>query len=212
MNNLAVVYDDLERYDDAAAIYRQVIEIRSRVLGPMHADTLDTRNNLGVTLRRMGRVDEAAEEVETAAFSMRETLGLEHRWTLRCTHHLVALWAMLGRVDEARPLMRDVLETRLRRAEAADATATDKHHIAWDLLTCEVEDLRDPPRALELARAAATMTDQRDPGVLDTLAMAWDANGDRARAIETQRRAIALVPEDDPDRAELEATLARYRE
>jgi tetratricopeptide (TPR) repeat protein len=113
-------------------------------------------------------------------------------------------------VDDARPLVRALQEARQRRADRPGASALDKNELAWDLLTCEPADLRDPETALRLAGDACAMTDNANPGYLDTLALAQHRTGDTPAAIETEKKALSLLPPDASLRAELEATLARF--
>ena len=62
MNNLANVLDDEGHYAEAEKLYRETLDIRRRVLGPEHPDTLWSTNNLAVVLdgrrplRRSGEV------------------------------------------------------------------------------------------------------------------------------------------------------------
>ena len=82
--------------------------------------------------------------------------------------------------------------------------------LAWNLLTCEPADLRDPRAALRLARDACAMTDDADPAYLDTLALAQHLTGDTPAAIETEKKALSLLPPDASDRGEYEAALAKF--
>ena len=77
-------------------------------------------------------------------------------------------------------------------------------------LTCEPADLRDPETALRLARDACDMTDNANPGYLDTLALAQHLTGDTPAAIETEKKALSLLPADAPGRGKYEAALARF--
>ena len=77
-------------------------------------------------------------------------------------------------------------------------------------LTCEPADLRDPETALRLARDACDMTDNANPGYLDTLALAQHLTGDTPAAIETEKKALSLLPPDAPGRGDYEAALARF--
>jgi len=67
------------------------------------------------------------------------------------------------------------------------------NNLAWLLLTSEDLSLRDPIKALTLARAAVTL--QPKGYILDTLATAYWANGMVEEAIDTERQA-ALVDRD----------------
>ncbi|MEW6501373.1 MAG: M48 family metallopeptidase [Thermodesulfobacteriota bacterium] len=80
------------------------------------------------------------------------------------------------------------------------------NNLAWLLLAAEDRRLLDPPRALALARAAAGLSNS--PHVLDTLATAYWANGDRARAIAVGEQALKQEP---INRAYYEEQLRRFR-
>ena len=84
------------------------------------------------------------------------------------------------------------------------------------LLTCKPEDLRDPELALSLAKRAVEKSDEKNQdshaGILDTLALAYFMTGDTAKAIETQVKALALLPnEDSSKRTEMETNMAKFR-
>lgn len=67
------------------------------------------------------------------------------------------------------------------------------NNLAWLLLTAKDKNLRDPDRALHLARAAARFTDQGY--ILDTLATALWADGEVREAVSTEIRAGKSDPE-----------------
>ena len=79
-------------------------------------------------------------------------------------------------------------------------------------LTCEPADLRDPEAALPVAKNAVRLSGGTDPAILDTLALAYFMTGDTAKAIETQEKAVSLLPpEESWFRSVLEASLVKYR-
>ena len=51
----------------------------------------------------------------------------------------------------------------------------------------------DPQAALEHAHRAADLTKHEDPGILDTLAVAFAAAGEFDRAVETAKAALVLT-------------------
>lgn len=67
------------------------------------------------------------------------------------------------------------------------------NNLAWLLLTSEKLELRDPLRALKLARSAAMLEPRGH--VLDTLANAYWANKLIDKAVETEKQAIFVNPE-----------------
>lgn len=67
------------------------------------------------------------------------------------------------------------------------------NNLAWLLLTAEKPPWRDPGRGLLLARKAAALSDRSH--ILDTLAEAQWQNGESAKAVQTERRALTNAPE-----------------
>jgi tetratricopeptide (TPR) repeat protein len=65
------------------------------------------------------------------------------------------------------------------------------NNLAWLYATCEDESLRDPLRALSLARHAAEL--DPTPETLDTLAESYYINGKYGKAIEAETRALELA-------------------
>ena len=91
-----------------------------------------------------------------------------------------------------------------------EASAQVLNAAAWELLTNEHAELQDPARALPLAQRAVDKTGGVDPAILDTLALAQHLTGDTVAAIETEKKALSLLPADAPDHDDYEAALARY--
>lgn len=69
------------------------------------------------------------------------------------------------------------------------------NNLAWLYLTVEDLSLRDPAKALELARKA--IIENQSPHILDTLALAYWQNGFPDRAATTIQKALNQHPEDE---------------
>jgi serine/threonine protein kinase/Flp pilus assembly protein TadD len=114
MDLMARVYSSLGLYGRAELLARQSIGIRSRVLGPDHAQTLTTTEALEYVLNKEGRPAEA-ERLERDTLTARlRILGKHHPDTARSMAYLA--WSLLdqGRYSEAEPLQREALEVRRR--------------------------------------------------------------------------------------------------
>jgi tetratricopeptide (TPR) repeat protein len=64
--------------------------------------------------------------------------------------------------------------------------------------------------ALEAAKKASELTDHENPAILDTLALAYFLNGQPAKALEYQEKAVELSPEEGLDPA-MKERLEQYR-
>jgi tetratricopeptide (TPR) repeat protein len=176
----------------AATEYKQVVL----------EDPTDARahNQVGLALMSMKQVDEAIPEFRSA-IQLEPTLPQPH-------HNLAACLYQQNKLPEAVAEYRTTL--------AIDPDYPDAlNELAWILLTSQKLDLRDPKSALQLARQAVVVLGQEPTArqnqmaaYLDTLAEALLQNGASEEALATETRAIGL----DPQNAELQLRLARFRE
>jgi thiol-disulfide isomerase/thioredoxin len=93
----------------------------------------------------------------------------------------------------------------------ADTLAGDPQRlnaVAWKLVDEMPADKRDLDLCLKLATAANNAADGKDPATLDTLARVHFDRGDKALAIDTQKKAVDIATGDL--KTELTATLKRY--
>ena len=83
--------------------------------------------------------------------------------------------------------------------------------VAWGIVGDDSKIKKpDYAAAVTLAEAAANASDNKNSSILDTLAVAYDKNGDIDKAIATETKAVAMLPADaDPAMAkDLKARLA----
>ncbi|HUU98855.1 MAG TPA: tetratricopeptide repeat protein [Phycisphaerae bacterium] len=207
--NLGSVYQAQARYGLAEKVLGEALEVERRVLGDEHPEVTRAMNNLALTLERQGKY-QAAEELYRKTWELdRRILGPDHPRTQIPMNNLLRVLRDQNKVTELRPLVADGLDRLRRAAERPDADALALHAYAWELLTCEPADLRDPERALPVARRAVELDGGKDANILDTLALAFQMTGDLDWAIETQQRAVARARAGGPyNLAELEVRLA----
>ena len=198
-------------FDEAEKILTPLLAGRKKALGPDDPMTFETWYNLGATYARLGRNDDAYKTFSELLENEQRVLGKTHAQTLMTQRDLARIDAEAGRMDDARKRLSEVITARRAATSAADATPVDLDAFAKLLLVCEVEDLRDPKEALTLSRRANDQTKETDPVFLRTLAEAWFDTGDRAKAVETQKRALERLPAESPDRADYQAELVKYR-
>jgi rhomboid protease GluP len=81
------------------------------------------------------------------------------------------------------------------------------NNLAWLYATCDDLKYRDAQAALDHAQRAVELTQWKEATFIDTLAEAHFVNGHYRQAVDIQRKALAL----DPNNTELQAHMARYR-
>jgi tetratricopeptide (TPR) repeat protein len=100
----------------------------------------------------------------------------------------------IGDLANAEKAGSDAIELMRAVAERPGAGPYKWNDYADALLKSEIESLRQPAKALELALHAARATKESNALILDTLAWAYFRNGDAPSAIRAEREALRLVP------------------
>jgi len=218
MNNLGLAYLFTGRSSEWTSLCEQITSIQRRVMGDEHPTTLRTMKALAAAYLKDGRSQEAVTLRERALAASRRVLGEEHQTTLGEMTGVAWFYAELDRFAEARALFEQALETYRRvYSERSVLTAQALQFYAHTLLTTGPVERRNQyaEEALGLAERACTLVEKEDGGTmykytLDTLALAQHLTGDTKKAIETQLRFLALLPEEDYSRWEYEGRLATY--
>ena len=114
MQVMGIVYERLGLYPRAQVLQQQSMEIRQRVLGPEHPDTLTSMNDLATDLDDSGHYAEA-EKLERKALDIsRRVLGSEHPDTLMLMSNLANTLWQEGHYPEAERLNRETLGIQRR--------------------------------------------------------------------------------------------------
>ncbi len=125
------------RADFAAARSAQelTLDVRRRVVGPEHPDTLNSMNNLAETLRAQGDLMGARTLHEQVLDVCRRVLGPEHPDTLSSMGNLAETLLAQGYLAGARTLHEQVLDARQRILGAEHpSTLTSMNNLAMTLL------------------------------------------------------------------------------
>jgi tetratricopeptide (TPR) repeat protein len=159
-----------------------------------------------------------------AAFAAVAALAVVTRAQLRHWHDSVALFehalavtddnfvahAQLGAAFEEQGRLADTIRHYREAVRIRPGYRTAANNLAWLLATSSDPGLRNPAEAVSLAERAVALSEQPDPAVLDTLAVAYAAAGRFADAARTGE--LALEHTGEPGlQAELRERLALYR-
>ncbi len=150
---------------------------------------------LAITLRQMGRIEDAIESFSAA---------------LERNDQLVV--ALQGRADSYLTVGRqtEAIADYEAALEINPEDPTVLNNLAWVFSTSKNDSLRDGERALELAIAAAELTEYKEAFILSTLAAAHAENGD----FEAARKWIAEAQDKSSDelREAIDKEAASYEE
>lgn len=101
------------------------------------------------------------------------------------------------------------LGNKLVSQMTAQKVAMGLNQIAWFVLDSAGVKTRDYAFALNAAKAAASVSDNKDGAILDTLARAYWDTDDAKQAVATQKMAIAITPAGNM-LDEMKETLTKY--
>jgi serine/threonine protein kinase len=174
---------------------------------------------LGDALLAVGRMSEAIDIYHRALDLLDVQLKEDPRNVQAQRDTTVALGriadALIGarRENLARPVTERALKILAPLVSVEQPSEMDLQQYAWILVTTPFADLRNAPAALRCAEKAVSITNGSDPAMLDLLARAQAANNDHVAAIETEEKALALLPAGIQSdlRGEMQSNLARFR-
>ncbi len=119
-----------------------------------------------------------------------------------------SLWLIyLGNFLQSRQMEKKAVDAYEKALKLTPMNAEVNNNLAWLLLTAQDKSIRNPERALTLARTAALFQEQGF--ILDTLALAYWTNGLIDEALATEFKAIRLDPK---NHAYYETQMQRFRQ
>jgi tetratricopeptide (TPR) repeat protein len=113
-DSLAAIFTQRGLWQDAEELDVQVVEMRKRVLGAKHPNTLISIANLASTYRSQGRWKEAEKLKMQVMKTRKRVLGAKHPSTLTSIANLASTFWDQGRWKEAEKLNVQVMKTSLR--------------------------------------------------------------------------------------------------
>jgi serine/threonine protein kinase/Tfp pilus assembly protein PilF len=137
------VYCKLALFDKAERHIRRALEIRQRVLGWKHRETLATRALLGDSLFRCGECADAEKVLRETLTDLREALGGEDEETLSAMRKLADALLAQGKVDEGQRLRCECYEVTRKTRPADDLQTLDARSALLNVLLIEGGRLDD---------------------------------------------------------------------
>jgi eukaryotic-like serine/threonine-protein kinase len=215
--------EGLERLGRALALYQSLLRANPGSIQLKHDISVISVVRADV-LRSAGRLAEAEEHFR-AGLRMLGSLAKDdphneqyQRDTNAALCRLADVLLERGNKAEARQVTERAIASLEPLASKPQPSAYDIHQYCWVLLTTPFRDLHNPPVALAFAQKAVDLTRGSDPAVLDLLARAYEDNSDFAKAVETERQVLALLPRAQTgktissERAEFENNLKKFED
>jgi tetratricopeptide (TPR) repeat protein len=182
---IASVHLGRKEYDQGLVFLQKAVDL--------DANNAPAALTLGQTLMALGKLPEAEARL----------VSLLHHQDAEIAGQA---WAHVGEVQSRAKRWSEAANTLEKGVAAQPENAILLNNLSWLYATAEDTAVRNPKRAVELGEKAVQLTDGRNAALLDTLAEAYYVSGDKAKAIEHLRKALALAP----SRADLRERLQKY--
>jgi len=210
--NLAIIHDEQGDFVEAERMQRDVLDRRLRIMEDDHVDVLDSTYFVAQALDHQGRLPEAVELYRSLLRRGQARYGPAHFHVQRWGRATVAAVRRLGDSQALYEVYDEYLRACAVAAQAEDAPQAMLATYADTLLDCEVEALRDPVKALQIARRAAEAGDRTHVGAVLSLAAALERNGEPEQALAEMERALAMIPAEATERRrKVEQAIAELR-
>jgi len=163
-NNLAMVYYDEGRLEDALRMFGDAVAIKARALGDRHFDVGISLGNQAAVLYDLGQIDEALKKNRRALDIFHDTVGDAHPKSADACASAAEYLNASGRYTEAYAMARRALAVIEREPDADAAAARGDGRLTTALIALGISwlergqpSLAVPPleRALRLGEAAA---------------------------------------------------------
>jgi tetratricopeptide (TPR) repeat protein len=192
MMNLANSYAALHRYDKALALHQETLALRKTSLPADDPDTLESMNNVANCFAALGQYGEALKRHKETLERRCAALGSDSPYTLQSMNNVAMAYSMLGRHAEALELYEKTLALRQAKLPLGHPdTLQTMNALAWILANCPDVKLRNPARALALAKQATEQAPKRQD-VWSTLGAAHYRTGDSQEAIKALTTSMEL--------------------
>ena len=153
---------------------------------------IEVHYNLGVAYAASGQNESAARQFERVLELMPEDQATFVAKRVQVHNQLGFSYARQNKFDLAIVQFKETLRLNPKQPRMLNT-------LAWTLVNCPDQALRDPSKALSLAQQACVLTQSRHPVYLNTLAAVYEALHDFEKAVKTTEKALALAQaQEDP--------------
>jgi non-specific serine/threonine protein kinase/serine/threonine-protein kinase len=195
MHVMGTVYFNLGSYSRAESLLKRAVEIRQRLLGPEHLDTLRSKRVLAGTLEGQARYPEAEKLYREALDIQRRLIGPEYPETLSLANNLAGVLSDEGHFSEAEKLFRANFNTEMRVLGAENVeTLRSADNLAFimdqDGRYGEAEKVQR--HTLEIKRRVLGPDHPQTLRSMDYLADTLDSEARYADAEKLEREVIAI--------------------
>jgi tetratricopeptide (TPR) repeat protein len=109
-HELAILYEDIDKYNEAEKLYRRSLSIKEKIFGEENFELLSSLNNLVLLYRRQGRYEEAEPLFQRLIAISEKTLGKGHPRVVEAMNSMAVFYEKHGNYAKAELLFQRALE------------------------------------------------------------------------------------------------------
>jgi tetratricopeptide (TPR) repeat protein len=184
---------EMGRYSKALEMGSAALDVRERVLGAEHSDTLNSRDHLGLVMDRQGQYAEA-EKIHRRTLEVKSrVLGEDHPATLTSMANLASTYRHQGRLEKAEKLQLEVMQARKTvLGEHAPDTSNSMANLAstyrYQRRLTEAEKLQ-----LEVVQIRKTVLGEDHPSTLNSIANLASTYRYQGRLTEAEKLQLEVM-------------------
>jgi tetratricopeptide (TPR) repeat protein len=205
LNNLAIVYQNMDQDAKAEPLYQRSLKIKESLLGADHPDVAQSLNNLGLLYAKMGQYAKA-EPLYQRSLEIRESkLDPDHPDVAQSLNDLADLYRNLGQYAKAEPLFQRSLKIRQSKLGPNHPTTADSLNNLANLYRDMDQDAQAEwlyRRSLKIRESALGLDDPQLAKPLNNLALLYEKMGQYSRAEPLFQRSLKIrqskLAPDDP--------------
>ena len=217
MAQTGAVDEGLLKLGNARSVYEQIVQVNPKKIGA-RADLGAVDMVIGATLATAGRSDAAERSFQNAVDIMQILVTEDPKDTAHQRYLYDALLRLattlykVGKHDQARQATVHALQVLRPMVDGPEPAIPEIEQYCELLLTTPFKSLQAPAVARQYANQLVEMTKGKDAYVLDLLAQADFATGNATHAVQTETKALALLPPNSVSdlKKQLEANLTKF--
>lgn len=152
-NSLAITLRKVNKFDEAAELFREAITNAEKSKGPNSAMVMTLKNNLGNLLHQRGQHEKAETLYKETIEGRTKLYGPDHPETLTAMSNYAKLLSDMDRTSESLPMQRDIYAKSLARlGPEHPTTLTFMNNLANNL-----QSTKNLEEAEEMSRACAEL-------------------------------------------------------
>ncbi len=196
--NYASCLFDVHRYKEAAEAFQPLLELRTRILGPTHVDTLYTLWRVGDSWRNAGDAAAALAALDIAHSELNSFTATESIRRSDPLQNIADEYVLLGKYDRAadvRGVVYRMYQTKLNPTDFPKINLMQLGRLIEVYANSPQPGLKNLDRAVELATKGCELSANQNATLLTLLAKALAAKGDYQAAQQRFDQVLALRPD-----------------